>query len=382
MAKKGRKLTLIGSRYSSKLCPNLGLKNHVYYECEGIDGVLINGPKIKKGFNVKRIYSWLVFELRLLLWSTFQKKQKPDVIIVSSLSLLTFLSGIILKRKYKCKLVVEVRDIWPLTIIETKKWNANNIFIKFLSFVEKQGYKKADAIIGSMPNLKEYVKKIVPSSENKVHYMPMGFDTEYFNRSNGKPDPFTSFFDQIPNDHFIVGYAGSIGLANCVDQIMEAAKILKDEPIVFEILGMGSLKDDMMSFVEKEKLANVHFHDRVAKEMVAFFLSHADLLINPWKGGNTIYQYGVSPNKWIDYMNSAKPILVSYDGYPCIINEAKCGKFIKADNPKIMAEEILKFSKMNKPELKEMGENGRKYLIEKLSYETLASRYLEIIDAL
>ncbi|MCC6289105.1 MAG: glycosyltransferase WbuB, partial [Chitinophagaceae bacterium] len=187
MAKKGRNVTLVSSRashpsYNDKL-PDMGLSNYYAYNCENIKGVMVNGAQIEYGFNVKRIWSWLVFELRLLFWGYFQAKEKPDAVIVSSLSILTFLSGIILKRKYKCSLIVEVRDIWPLTIIESKKWKSTNLFIKFLSFVEKAGYRNADAIVGSMPNLREHVKNVLPESADKVFYVPMGYDQEFIYES-------------------------------------------------------------------------------------------------------------------------------------------------------------------------------------------------------
>lgn len=385
MAKKGRKAILISSRSSHssnyEQLPEIGFRNEYYYNCEGVDGVMLNGAHIKYGFNLKRIFSWLVFELRLLYWSFFKAKEKPDVIIASSLSILTFLSGALLKKRYKCKLVVEVRDIWPLTIIESKKWSSKNPFIRFLSFVERAGYKHADAIVGTMPNLKEHVKEVAPSCAGKVRYIPMGYDPEFTYRFNDN-DPYEAFFSDIREKNFIVGYAGTIGHANCVDQIIEAAKLLKDENIVFAILGGGPLKEKIVEQAKEAGLSKVHFFDKATKEMVGTFLKHPDLLVNPWMGNTSIYRYGVSPNKWIDYMHSSKPILVSLNGYYCIINEAGCGKFIEADNPALMAKEILNFSKTDKMELKRMGENGKKFLVENLSYNVLADKYLDIIDAL
>lgn len=375
---------MIASR-STRLKTKHGAKEikQRYYNCEGVNVVLMDGADhIEYGFNYKRILSWILFEFRLLYWCYFQTKEKPDAIIVSSLSILTFLSGVILKRKYNCKLIVEVRDIWPLTVIESKGWSKNNPFIWFLSYVERKGYRSADAIIGTMPNLKEHVINVCPGSEHKVHYQPMGYDPDFNYGSAAQTDSFADFFNTTAKEKFVVGYAGSIGFANCVDQIVDAANALKDEPVIFTILGDGPLKPKILKQVEDYGLTNIHFFDKVAKNQVGVFLSHPDLLINPWKGGNTLYKYGVSPNKWIDYMHSAKPILVSLDGYHTIINDANCGKFIEADNPEKMAEEILKFSKMDKTELREMGYNGKKYLIEKLSYDVLAASYLKIIDDL
>ena len=83
------------------------------------------------------------------------------MIIVSSLSILTLLNGLYLKRKYNCKLIFEIRDIWPLSAIEFGGFDKKNIFIKLLKFVEYLGYKYSDHIVGTMPNLGKHVTKSI-----------------------------------------------------------------------------------------------------------------------------------------------------------------------------------------------------------------------------
>lgn len=378
-----RNVSLISSRsVASNNMPKFGLRNSLKYYLDGINGVLLNGPTINLGFNFKRILSWLTFEVRLLIWGIFKRSQRPDVIIVSSLSILTFLSGVVLKNIFHCKLVCEVRDIWPLTIVESKGWKKTNLFVRFLSFVEQMGYNNADVIIGTMPNLKGHVEQVSRRNSSKVKHIPMGIDLEYWHESGNGVDPFVDIFTEIPDHSFVVGYAGNIGLANCIDLILEAAFLLKNKNIVFILLGDGVLKDEYKNEAKRKTLDNVIFLDAVPKSQVSKFLEKCDLLLNPWQGGGTIYNFGVSPNKWIDYMNSAKPILVALDGYPSIINEAGCGKFIKANDPNELAKNILEFSYIDKSELRLMGEKGRKYLHSCLNYNILAKNYLSIIDSL
>lgn len=382
LAKK-RSVTLVYSRSNGgSNLPRLGFKNHFTDEQDGVKTVMLNGPKVQYGFNLRRIFSWALFEFRLLLWCLIKKKPRPDVIIVSSLSILTFLSGILLKRFYKCKLICEVRDIWPLTIQETKNWTDRNIFIRVLGAIELSGYKNADAIVGSMANLKEHIKERGIKDLEKVHYLPMGFDTEWWNKSDQESVVIDGIINQIPKEHTLVGYAGTIGLVNAIGQIIDAAELLRDKPISFLILGDGGLKTALMEDVEKRGLENVYFLPRVPKEEVQSFLSKCHILVNPWLADVTIYKYGVSPNKWIDYMYSGRPIIVPMDGYHNIINEAKCGEFIKADDSLVLSKTIEKYSLMPREELDEIGANGRRFLLENLSYNTLANKYLEIIDGL
>ena len=110
--------------------------------------------KYTKAKSFRRILSWLDFEKNLF----FMPKDdlaEPQFIVVSSLSLLTILNGLILKKKYKCRLIFEVRDIWPLTLTSEGGYSNRNLLIRFLSLIEKTGYKYADNIVGTMPNLKK-----------------------------------------------------------------------------------------------------------------------------------------------------------------------------------------------------------------------------------
>jgi len=171
-------------------------------------------------------------------------------------------------------------------------------------------------------------------------------------------------------------YAGTIGEVNLVEEICIAAEQLQNTNIRFIVYGDGPLKENLRQ--KYSHLQNLDFKGIVSKREIAEILMEADLLVNMW-ADKSVYQYGVSPNKWIDYMLAAVPVLVTYNGHQSIINEAGCGWFIKANDPKLMAEKILEISKMSPTELRQIGLNGRKYAIENLDYEILANKLLNFI---
>jgi len=376
LAKEGFDVTLISSRSSgikgSKV-KGIGRKTRI----EGFNHVLINGPEIKLGINLKRILSWVYFETLLFISPIFIKYKKPDIIIVSSLSLLTIITGFLFKKIYNSKLIFEVRDIWPLTLMELKNISSKNIFIFILRSIEKFGYKRSNFIVGTMPKLDEHIKNSIKNKFN-FKYIPMGYDPEFYTNLNIVSSDFDNL---LPKNKFIVGYAGTIGVANRVEIIVEVAEKLnnKNNNILFAILGDGPLKSKLEE--RTKKLNNIVFFPKVKKEFVNNFLSKCDILVNPWQDKN-LYKFGVSPNKWIDYMYSAKPIIVSYNGYKSIINEAKCGEFIPANNVKLLTEKIVEYSKKDKTELKKIGENGKKYLEKNLSYFVLSKKYIDIFNSL
>lgn len=363
-AKNNNKAILI----SSNSCGGQDLKITGSYIRNEVDKnfthVILKGRPIKLGFSLKRITSWLAFEYRLYKYFKNKPLNKKDIVIVSSLSLLTFATGVYLKKKYGITLVVEVRDIWPQVLVDFKTISKKNPVYFLLSKIEKKGYKKADLIVGTMKNLPEYLDQINLKLKEKFVYMPMGFDSEVIKTK-----------ERNKSEKFIVGYSGTIGRANKVDLILETAELLKGyNNIEFRLLGDGPLKEKFKSIYGH--CENIVFYDKVKKKEVVNFLIDCDILVNPWED-NTIYKYGISPNKWIDYMQAAKPIIVPYNGYRNIIDEAQCGEFIETNNPELFAETILKYSKKTNIELENIGANGKKYLLSNLTYNILSKKYLK-----
>lgn len=343
------------------------------YQTSLIDNVrcvMINGALISLGFNFKRLFTWVGFEIKLFIYSILRKKeQRPNVLIVSSLSILTFITGIILKKIYRCKLIIEVRDIWPETIIQIGKISSNSIIARVLRIIEKRGYRNSDGIVATMPRFDLYLEEKY-NMKKPFKCIPQGFDDSWL----GNDSTINDVFDI---SSFNVCYAGTIGNANYVNQILDAATLLVNENIKFYIIGNGPLKASLMNTYN---LSNVVFKDAIPKQQVINLISHADLLLHPC-GKHHMYKYGVSPYKWIDYMLSGVPILVSYDGFQSIINEADCGFFIEAENIQLMADTIRKLSKMDKSDLLEMGLRGKLFAVKYLNYNSLGNEFLDFINS-
>ncbi len=377
-SKQQYETTLIISRSNGlKLNPKISkfYRSTVYQD---LNVVTLNGPLINLGFSLRRIFSWVIFEINLLRYAaTIRNGNKPDIVIVSSLSLLTLFTGVLLKNKFKAKLVVEIRDIWPLTLVYSGKFSASSPFVKFLAYIEKYGYKNADGIVGTMPRLDLHLKKILTQP---FHFrcIPMGF-SEYQTLHLEKPANAASKLE-LPKNKFVVAYAGAIGRLNKVDELLMTARQLRDnDEVFFAIFGDGPEKKKLE--IEANSLNNITFYGAFPKSEIISILSKCDLLVMPiYKSG--IYDYGISPNKWIDYMLSGRPMLISYSGYRSIINEAGCGLFIDANNPELMAQEIIHMMTMGTEELDIMGKKGYEYVTKHHSYSQLAKEYLEFISTL
>lgn len=342
-------------------------------ELEGVKICWLKTSKYKVAKSIKRIISWFHFEYRLFFFDN-SKLPTPDVIVVSSLSILTVLNGLRLKRKYKCRLIFEVRDIWPLTIVEEGGFSQYNPFVLFLSLIEKMGYKYSDAIIGTMPNLAEHVANVCKTSK-PVYCIPMGFSEEQlYNQCNIDEDYYLKY---LSSEKFKIVHAGTIGITNALDVFFKTAeKLVSNDEIEFIVVGDGPLKSFYSS--KYGHLSNVVFAPKVNKDQVQAVLSHCDLVyfsVFPSK----VWEYGQSLNKVIDYMLSGKPILASYYGYPSMINEAECGYFVPSGDSDSLKDKIVELSQMPKSLRNELGQRGRDWLFTNRTYKHLSIQFSKIL---
>ncbi|MGN6194123.1 MAG: glycosyltransferase family 4 protein [Ginsengibacter sp.] len=350
-----------------------------WYNNEIIDGIKvtwIKSLKYKKTISLKRVLSWLDYEWKLF-WMKHEPIKDPDVIIVSSLSLLTILNGIRLKKKYNCKLIFEIRDIWPLTLIEEGGYSPLNPFVKVLSWIERYGYIKSDLTIGTMPNISEHVNSVTKKSINSV-CVPFGFHLGDYAQILLNEDYKKDY--GIPSNKFVIGYAGSIGLSNGLDTFINVIKRLKgNTEIHFVILGKGALRESYINYLKD--CSNVQFIEKVERSEVKYILEKCDVLYFA-SLNSKVWKYGWSPNKLIDYMISAKPVLASFSGYQSMINEAKSGLFVPSEDEESLLKGIQQMYSMTSEELETMGKRGREWLIQNRQWETIADNYLSIMNKL
>jgi glycosyltransferase involved in cell wall biosynthesis len=332
--------------------------------------------KYSRSVSMRRVLSWLDFEAKLLLMPKW-KLPKPDVIIVSSLSLLTILNGLWLRHRNRCKLIFEIRDIWPLAMLGEAGYSEKNPAVKLLALVERLGYRRADLVIGTMPNLSERVRGVAGDGI-RCECVPFGFDPSFFEKEEPLPEGFLERY--LPESRLVIGYAGSIGLSNALDTVLQCARELADdERFFFLFLGSGDRRE---RFIEETRdLENVAFVPRVKRSQVQAVLRRCDVLYFAVYD-SLVWKYGMSLNKLIDYLMAAKPVLASYSGYQSMLNEAGCGVFVPSGDVAALKQALLRFAELPKNELEEMGRAGRRWLVENRRWDFLARRYLALCDEL
>ncbi|MEN5238966.1 MULTISPECIES: glycosyltransferase family 4 protein [Pseudomonas] len=340
---------------------------------DGVKLVWLKTMKYSVAKSARRILSWFHFEWNLF-WLNKRELERPDVVIISSLSLLTIVNGLLLKLKYKCRLVFEVRDIWPLTIVEEGGFSNGNLFVRGLSWLERLAYRKSDAIVGTMPNLAAHVRNEL-GRDRPVFCVPMGVSQEHLSDVAELPPEYAESY--LSSGKFKVVHAGTIGITNALDVFFAAAQAMREHADVeFVIVGDGALKQSYQQ--QYGNLPNLVFAPKVPRNMVQSVLAKGDLLYFSVHDSK-VWDYGQSLNKVIDYMLAAKPVVASYNGYPSMIDESGCGVFVPANNVDAVVGAVLEMKAKSEQERSAMGARGREWLLQNRSYTKLANDYLQIL---
>ena len=373
--KSGKDVTIFAGSYSHLFSNYPNTKGLFTKESiDEIDYIWVKTPKYKSSKSIGRILNMLVFMVNLFFYNIFKMK-KPDVIIISSLSLFPVLNAYIWSKIFKIEFIFEVRDIWPLTLVEVGNFSKYHPLVLFLSLFEKLGYKKAKHVVSVLPNAKKHMVS-QGMDENKFIHIPNGVNLEEVQNYQKISKELQSL---IPKDKFVVGYVGTIGIANALEYFLEAANKLKDnDKIHFVLVGKGGEKSNLQKYCSSNKLNNVTFIDPIPKIQVQGMLKLFDVCYIGWHNKD-IYKYGISANKIFDYMYSAKPILHSISVENDIVRNAKCGLSVEAENSELIKEAILELSLKSVTELEEFGKNAKEYVCKYHSYDKLAKMYEELI---
>ena len=335
---------------------------------DGVDVHILKG--VKYSSNIKRIFSMLIFMLRVIFFK-FPKDDKPDIIYGSSPHLFAALGALILAKKNKAKYILEIRDLWPETWVQMKIIKKNGIIHKFFLKLEKYLYEKADKVIFLGENF-NYILSL-GIDKNKVYTISNGVDLEEFDKNMSSPIKLNA-------EKFNITYTGSIGTANNLDELLDLAKLIDNDAIIFNIVGRGPLKEHLENRIQEEKISNIRFYDPIDKTLVPSLLRSSQALIILLLDIE-LYQVGISPNKLFEYFASSRPILFYGNTVSDYVARSNSGISVPAGEILKLRDACLKLYNMSTEEREELGRNGRNYVEENFDWRVLANKVDQIIES-
>lgn len=361
--KMGHKVDIIAADFSHLRRKNPDVSED--FQTELIDGINYHWIKTRtyEGNGASRAITMAQFITKLWLHAgKIIKKMEPDVVICSSTYPLdTFVGQRIRKKsKKKVKLIHEVHDMWPATLIEVGGMSKYHPFVIAMQIGENSAYKHSDKVVSLLPYAEEYMKQH-GLAEGKFICIPNGVVEEEWNKTDELPDEHQKVFDVLHGKNkFIVGYFGGHALSNALEYLLEiAGDMVQHKDIHFVLVGDGVEKKNLIDLSKKMNLDNVTFLKSVSKKAVPKLCEQFDCI---YMGGHEspLYRFGLCLNKMFDSMMAGKPIICAMTTPKTYIEEYECG--IKVDSGDIQGcvSAILKIKSMNEDDRKKMGENGIK----------------------
>lgn len=302
--------------------------------------------------------------------------EKYDLIFATTTPLTAGLPGIVARWLRNKPFVFEVRDLWP-ELPKEMGVITNPIVLSLMSILEWVSYHSAHHVVALSPGIAKGVAKrgITPAN---ISLIPNGCDLDIFDVEVERWRP-----KQISDTDLLVLFAGTHGVANGLDSVLDAASELKSRgrlDIKFLFVGQGKLKSSLIDRAEKDSLDNTIFHDPVSKMRLAGLMSATDVGLQILANVPVFY-YGTSPNKFFDYISASLPVLNNYPGWLAdMINDNNCGFSVPPDDPNSFAD-ALENAADNRTDLKIKGVNGKALAVEQFDRQILAGKWVDELEA-
>lgn len=376
LAKKGHQVYLIAGRYSHLLHHPKEFEEQYLVEeiIPNFSFVWVNLPEYQEAHSKKRVLNWFKFSWLLRNMANVIPT-KPDVILYSSPSLVGYLGAKYLANKFKALFVFEVRDIWPLTLMELGGHSPNHPFIKFMQWIEDRAYKKADYVFSNLYNAVEHMQSR-GLDPNKFHWIPNGVSLEEVSQKQPlSPETIA----QLPKNKLIIGYTGTIGVANAIDDLIEAARLLSNNSYLhFVLVGSGKEKGGLMQRVQSLGLQNITFIDAIPKKQIQSMLEQFDICYIGWQK-NSLYRFGIAPNKLPEYLYAGKPIIHAFSGKGDIVQQAQAGITTEAEDPEAIVRAVEQLYALTEEQRQQLGASGKMFVLQHLEYRMIAEKLENIV---
>ncbi|MFZ2096706.1 MAG: glycosyltransferase family 4 protein [Anaerolineales bacterium] len=346
-----------------------------HVDLEGIDVIRVWVRASPEKNFINRMWFYLTFMVNASIASLFFAHGKYDFLYATSPPLFVGGAALFIRFYRRIPMVFEVRDLWPESAVALGELK-NHQVVSIATRLEELCYRKAIQIIVVTHGIYERLinRRILPE---KLIYIPNGANVELF-----AYDPIgrTRIRTELRLENkFVAIYAGIFGLAQGLEVILEAARLLVIRPeIHFVLIGDGPKKSKINSLAGSYNLPNLTLLSEKPREQIPAYLSAADVALAPLKKAE-IFK-GALPSKLFDAWACERPVILSIDGEAReLVERINGGIYIPPEEPEKLAEAIQ--SLMNSPiESQMMGKNGLRYTKERHSRAALAEKLISHLE--
>jgi glycosyltransferase involved in cell wall biosynthesis len=323
----------------------------------------------------RRALSFLRFGLGSALAAV--RGPRPDVVYATSPPLTIALPGLAAARRYRAPLVFEARDLWVEGAVQMGALR-NPLLRTTARRLERLVHRKAEELIVLSPGQYEGVVDAGAAPE-RVTLVPNASNLELFS-----PDIDGSELRRRLGleDRFVCSYFGTMGEANDLTQVIEAAALLRErgeDGIAWVLLGRGGRKAVYEQLARERGVDNVIFLDpEPDKRSVARLAAASDACMTIFKD-RPVFSVN-SPNKFFDTLAAGRAAVVNVRGWlKQLVEEHEAGVWVRPGDPAHLAERVL-FLRDHPELVRRYGENARRLAEREFDLDLLAKRALSVLE--
>ncbi|HYJ00297.1 MAG TPA: glycosyltransferase family 4 protein [Thermoleophilaceae bacterium] len=301
---------------------------------------------------------------------------RPDVVFATSPPLTIALPAIAAARRWRAPLVFEVRDLWPEAPIQMGALPSPTAQ-RFARWIERTVYRAATEIVALSPGMRDGIAA-TGVAPDRIALIPNASDLDLFTPAL---DPGDLRERLGLGDAFVCSYFGTMGEANDLTQVLDAAALLRErdeDDVRFVLQGDGKRRQALERDVRERGLDNVVLLPAADKLAAARLAAASDACMTIFKQVPILATN--SPNKLFDTFAAGRPAIVNTDGWQrTLVEQHEAGVFARPGDPADLARQVLLLR--DDPDLaRRMGENARRLAEREFDRRLLAGRLRGVLE--
>ncbi|MEA2063694.1 MAG: glycosyltransferase family 4 protein [Gemmatimonadota bacterium] len=301
------------------------------------------------------------------------RRWRPDVVLASVPALSVLVPALAAVSVSGASLVVEVRDIWPEELIAFG-FPSSGPLPALVDSLLQAAYRRADRVVTVTEGFKtRLLQKGIPF--RKLSVVPHGADLQTF-----KPLPSENWFRRDhgwDNDIFIALYAGNMGRAQGVADLVEAARFLP-ESIRLVLVGRGNQRRCVEQAVKWNSFGNIVLLSNQPRTVMPWVYAAADVCLVPLRQTSVLAD--AVPSKLAEIMACGRPVIASLAGAAAdLVGQSGAGMAVPPGDPETLARAVIDTARKSRDELKAMGQSARVFAEQNFDRRLHANEYLKIL---
>lgn len=306
--------------------------------------------------------------------------KKPDVVYgntwpIFSQAILAFIC-----KMRRIPLVLSIQDVYPETLaVQGRGGNLYALLHAILRWLDRKTAGSCAGLVVISEQFRQIYLQDRGIPLHKVHLVPNWMDEKKV--QTGAQENNIRRLHGIPEEAFLVVYAGNVGFAAGVETVIRAFQNVGSEsPLHLLIAGEGSMLEACRRMAGKLGDHRVAFHHPWPVEETSSVLSAADLFVLPTQGSQSLVSV---PSKLISYMLASRPVLATAapgSEVAHVISESGSGWVAAPDEPEELAELMKRISLLPKDELATRGRAGREFALRCYSRDANLNKLIEVLE--